>query len=106
MGYNSFEELDVWKRACRLAVVSRQSRNVISTAGRNLRFLSHENSFEMTEYSWHGSRYMKVCGIVVIMDWRTRWPGRLSVLPAIPALLNSLRIWGVLHICSPKWSRW
>jgi hypothetical protein len=30
--------------------VSRQSRNVISTAGRNLRFLSREDSFEMTEY--------------------------------------------------------
>jgi hypothetical protein len=31
-------------------LVSCQSRNVISTAGRNLRFLSCEGSFEMTEY--------------------------------------------------------
>jgi len=35
--------------------VSCQSRNVISTAGRNLRFLSRENSFEMTEYRWHNT---------------------------------------------------
>jgi len=31
-------------------LVSCQSRIVISTAGRNLRFLSREDSFEMTEY--------------------------------------------------------
>jgi hypothetical protein len=33
-----------------IPLVSCQSRNVISTAGRNLRFLSCEGSFEMTEY--------------------------------------------------------
>ena len=33
-----------------LTLVSRQSRNVISTAERNLRFLSREDSFEMTEH--------------------------------------------------------
>jgi len=33
-----------------ISLVSCQSRIVISTAGRNLRFLSREDSFEMTEY--------------------------------------------------------
>jgi len=33
-----------------MILLSRQSRNVISTAGRNLRFLSRYDSFEMTGY--------------------------------------------------------
>jgi len=37
-------------RKIKMHLVSCQSRNVISTAGRNLRFLSREDSFEMTEY--------------------------------------------------------